>query len=487
MPSSPDSSIHFDPQTRVFLLRLEHSFYALRVDDDNRLLHGGSGPLPARFGEENLSSLSEYEEPNFVWEQQAARFELPTFGDVSYHDVALKALFPQPAASLETGEAAHLPVRDLRLRYQSHEIRHDAAPALPPQHGRTTRRSEPRETLCLRLQDINYPFFVTLFLRLTPELDIIERWIELKNGCDFAVEIEALSFGAVHLPQGQYELTRTAGTWVREFTPLRQNLEMGRLVLDQQGLNTGHAFNPFYLLNERNEASETAGAVFFGALAFSGNWNLRFEALTTGAVRVLGGYESSDFSLGLAPGERHVTPAFVHGVAGDGWGGASRKLHRFALDYVLPGWADDEFRPVLYNGWEATYFDLSLEGQIALARGAAEVGVELFCVDDGWFGARRSDNAGLGDWTVSADVFPTGLGPLIAEVKQLGMKFGLWVEPEMVNPDSDLYRAHPDWVLHFPGRPRTEGRQQLILDFGRPEVVEYIFEALDTLLREYEI
>ncbi len=144
-------------------------------------------------------------------------------------------------------------------------------------------------------------------------------------------------------------------------------------------------------------------------------------------------------------------------------------------------------RPVLYNSWEATYFDLSYEGQVKLARKAAAIGVELFCVDDGWFGGRRSDSVGLGDWVVSEAVFPGGLEPLIHEVHALGMQFGLWVEPEMVNRDSDLYRAHPDWVLHFPGRPRTEARNQLVLDFGRQEVVAHIEAVLNTLLNRYAI
>ena len=142
---------------------------------------------------------------------------------------------------------------------------------------------------------------------------------------------------------------------------------------------------------------------------------------------------------------------------------------------------------MLYNSWEATFFDVTYEGQVKLARKAAAIGVELFCVDDGWFGSRRSDKAGLGDWEVSREQFPDGLEPLVEEIKRLGMKFGLWVEPEMVNPDSDLYRQHPDWILHFPARPRTVGRHQLVLDFGREEVVEYIFTALDRLVSQYSI
>jgi len=142
---------------------------------------------------------------------------------------------------------------------------------------------------------------------------------------------------------------------------------------------------------------------------------------------------------------------------------------------------------VLYNSWEASYFELSHDSQVALAQRAARIGVELFCVDDGWFGARRSDAAGLGDWTVSREVFPNGLRPLADEVHRLGMQFGLWVEPEMVNPDSDLYRAHPDWVLHFAGRPRTEHRHQLILDLGRPEVVAHLAAVLARLVEENAI
>ncbi|MGH7292539.1 MAG: glycoside hydrolase family 36 protein, partial [Myxococcota bacterium] len=160
-------------------------------------------------------------------------------------------------------------------------------------------------------------------------------------------------------------------------------------------------------------------------------------------------------------------------------------MHAFLCAHVLPKTMPPEpVRPVLYNSWEASYFDLSHEQQLALARKSAAIGVELFCVDDGWFGGRRSDARGLGDWSVSREVFPDGLRPLADEVHRLGMKFGLWVEPEMVNPDSDLYRAHTDWVLHFADRPRTEHRHQLILDFGRPEVLAHLEAVLAKLVEE---
>ncbi len=482
------SAVSFDPTQKLIVLRLRTSFYALRILPDGQVVHVGSGPAPEGNAPMVLGNLDAYEDPNYVWDEGGRRYELPTYGDIAYHHVGLKVSFPEAAAPLGKQDANHLPVRDLRLRYLKHEIRTDAAPAYPPAHGKPARKSGvPRETLILHLRDIAYNFEVRLCYRITPELDVIERWIELHNLTKMHVTIESLAFGTVHFPQGTYELTRTAGSWSREFIPVRQNIEQGETVLSQFGINTGHAFNPFYLVSPRGKTTEHAGEVYFGALAFSGNWALRFEALPTDAVRVYGGYEPTGFGMVLAPGESHTTPAFVHGYAGDGFGGASRRLHAFTRDYILPGFDDGQCRPVLYNSWEATFFKLSVDGQIQLARSAAEMGVELFCMDDGWFGDRRNDHAGLGDWIVSKAVFPDGLQPLVDEVKRLGMRFGLWVEPEMVNPDSDLYRKHPDWVLHYPGRPRTEMRFQLILDFGRPEVVEYIYNALAALLQTYDI
>jgi alpha-galactosidase len=477
------------PLSFVFVLRT--SYYALKVLPSGEVLHVGSGGLPpgglppGGLPSQGFEHLEHYEEANFVWEGQGARYELPAFGDLNYHSVLLKAAFPRPPAPLNEGEAANLPVRDLRLRYHSHEIRTDAAPGLAPRHWQPARNRTVRETLVLRLKDAAYDFYATLFYRLTPEHDVIERWIEIENRTSETVEIETLGFGTVHLPNGRYEVTRPAGAWAREFVCGREPLTQGSVVVSQLGLNTGHASNPFFLMNEVGAAFEEAGLVYFGALAYSGNWSLEFEVLPTGPVRVHGGYERTDFALTLAPGESQRTPAFTHGCCAEGWGGASRRMHRFVRDYVLPG--SEELRPVLYNSWEATYFDLSVEGQSRLAGLAAAIGVELFVVDDGWFGGRRHDRAGLGDWQVSPAVFPQGLKPLIDEVRRLGMKFGIWVEPEMINPDSDLYRAHPDWVLHFPGRPRTESRNQLILDFGRPEVVEHIFGVLDTLFGQNEI
>ncbi len=481
--------IHFDPSTRTFNLALAHSFYTFRVDDAGRLMHLAWGVRPdgspdtARLSGPGFDSLPH---PDSL--PQVRRYELSAFGDSALQEVSLKVSFPSLPAQMAPGEAPHLPVRDVRLRYAGHEIVTDAQPGLTPTHGLPVRNGSPRETLRVRLTDPVQPFEVTLCYRLTPEHDIIERWCEVANTGPEPVHVEALAFATLHFPNGAAELTSVSGWWTREFMAARERLPMGVRVIEQRTVQTGHQANPFFLLNRPGQAWEETGDVYFGALAYSGAWRIAFEQLYTLDVRAHAGYNPFDFGLTLAPGARHVTPAIVIGVCPDGWGGASRRLHTFALERVLPCPAGrPAVRPVLYNSWEATFFDLSLAGQVTLARKAAAMGVELYCVDDGWFSGRRTDHAGLGDWTVSPDVFPSGLEPLIAEVHRLGMQFGLWVEPEMINPDSDLYRAHPDWVQHFPGRPRTEWRYQLLLDFGRSEVVEHIYAALHELVARYGI
>lgn len=521
--------IHFNPETRTFNLILRSSVYAMQVDNKDRLVHVAWGPRPVN-GKNLLSgkikpTLSDHASFEF----QTRRDELITFGDTSVHEVTLKVSFATLPDPLPDGDAPHLPIRDVRLRYIAHEVVTDAAPGLAPAHGLLTANSEPRETLRITLADPVQPLTVTLCYRLTPAQDIIERWLELENTGNAPIEIEQLFFAALHLPNGTTELTSVSGAWAQEFQTQRERLPIGRRVIEHRSVQTGHLANPFFLLNRPGQAWEEHGTVYFGALAYSGSWQLSFEQLYGTDVRVHGGYHPFDFGLTLAAGAQHKTPAMVCGVCDEGWGGTSRRLHAFTRERVLPvavagvpaappepqekvtslsegtlageesgtvrrpATAEgrpagaSEFRPILYNSWEATYFGITEQNQIELARKAAAIGVELFCLDDGWFGGRRFDVAGLGDWTVSPDVFPNGLEPLIAEVNRLGMGFGLWVEPEMVNPDSDLYRAHPDWALHFPGRPRTEARCQLILDFGRVEVVEYIFNALDSLLGQYNI
>ena len=259
-------------------------------------------------------------------------------------------------------------------------------------------------------------------------------------------------------------------------------------MLESRRGNTSHDLNPWFALDEGGKADEDHGRVWFGALGWSGNWKLVVEDTPAAhQVRVTGGYNDFDFSWPLKPGESLSTPPYYGGFSSRGFGEASRQMHRLERDEILPDHAHPHVRPVLYNSWEATTFDVNEPGQKVLAEKAAKLGVELFVMDDGWFGKRNDDHAGLGDWYVNPQKFPQGLQPLIRYVNSLGMDFGLWFEPEMVNPDSDLYRHHPDWAMNFPGRPRSEARNQLVLNMARDDVKEYIFGVLDKMLSENNI
>jgi alpha-galactosidase len=255
-------------------------------------------------------------------------------------------------------------------------------------------------------------------------------------------------------------------------------------VLDSRRLTTSHQANPWFAV-DGGTADEEQGEVWFGALAWSGNWKFTAEKTEFGAIRLSLGLNDWDFAWRLNPGETFRTPPAMCGYTANGFGEASRRWHDYIRDRVLPN--GRALRKVLYNSWEATLFDVGETSQAALAELAAGMGVELFVMDDGWFHGRNDDHAGLGDWWPDETKFPHGLKPLIDHVNALGMDFGLWVEPEMVNPDSELYRAHPDWVIHFPGRARTEARNQLILNFARTDVQDDILAKLDQLLTENNI
>ncbi len=479
--------IEFDAATRAFALPGRASSYALEIASDGRVEHLGWVPARAAAG----APAGRLPRSPLVLQgldRQGRRDEVLSFGDHAYREVTLAVSFPELPAARAAHDAAHTPIRDVRLRYAGHEIAQDAEPGGAPRHGLRTRVAAPRETLRIRLEDPAQPFAAVACYRLTPEHDLIERWLELENRGAQPVRVAQCFFASVHLPAGRWELVHAAGGWAAEFQSEHVLLPIGTTALESRSLQTGFLHHPFFLLCPAGGASEEGGDVWFGQLAWSGAWRLAFEQRPNGGLVVHGGYAPFDFELVLAPGERHVTPAMALGCCHDGFGGASRRMHAWLRERVLP--APDRAlatRPVLYNSWEATYFRLSLEGQLRLAERAAAMGVELFCVDDGWFGTRRSDRAGLGDWFPSPELFPQGLRPLADGVHALGMQFGLWVEPEMANADSDLYRKHPDWVLHFPGRHRSEERNQLILDLGRPEVVEYLDASLLRLLDDTPI
>src|SRR5216683_481058 len=345
------------------------------------------------------------------------------------------------------------------------------------------------------LKDILREIYVTLHYSIDPDSGVLARSASIENREKQPVVVEQAAAAQWTLPPARYTLSYLTGRWAGEWTLNQEQILGGARVIESRRGTTSHQANPWFAIS-RDSGQDTArpavadeehGEVWFGALAWSGSWRITIEHTQLDAVRVTGGFNPFDFGYKLKPGEHLETPVFYGGYSDQGLGGASRLLHRFEIAHILPQAPDPKLRPVIYNSWEATEFNVNEAGQMALAEKAASIGVDRFVMDDGWFGQRKNDHAGLGDWYVNSDKFPRGLKPLIDKVHVLGMDFGLWVEPEMVNPDSDLYRKHPDWVLNFSGRPRSESRNQLVLNLARPDVRDYIAGFLDKLLTENDI
>jgi alpha-galactosidase len=343
-------------------------------------------------------------------------------------------------------------------------------------------------TLTIHLQDPRYPLRVRLIYRVFADHDLIVRKAEVENTGDEPIEIEQILSAAWHLPQrDSYQLTSLSGKWGGEFQIQQVELPRGKHLIERRRGSTGFDSNPFFALAADGAATETSGDVWFGALAFSGNYKIVIERDAFEHVYVTGGIHDFDFLWSLEAGETFSTPDFVAGFTSGGYGEVSRLLHAYEIEHVVPRSTARQVRPIVYNSWYVTELDVSFENQEEAAELAAKIGVELFVMDDGWFGQRNNDRAGLGDWYVNRDKFPNGLAPLINRVNQLGMDFGIWVEPEMVNPDSDLYRAHPDWVYHFPNRPISTGRNQYVLNVSRPDVQQFILDFMNDLLSNNNI
>jgi alpha-galactosidase len=445
-------AVRYDSDTHVFTLSSPKVTYAFGVNERGELqsLYWGAGRaaddvVPAARPDSGSSSF----DPSSGSTPQ----EYPAWGSAFYTEPALKVSFPDGN-------------RDLVLHYLSHTINGSHVAVL--------------------LKDISRDVRVELRYDMDPDSGILARSAHIENHTGKPLSVQQAAAATWNLPSQDYVLHSLSGRWAAEWQLDHRPVLPSQTILESRRGSTAQQNNPWFALTPAG-TTENAGPVWFGALAWSGSWRITVEPDLRRRVRVTGGYNPFDFSYRLAPGESLDTPVFFAGYTSGGLGEVSRLLHRFELTHILPQSPHPRARPVLYNSWEATQFNVNEAGQVKLAEMAARIGVERFVMDDGWFGARNDDHAGLGDWVVNPRKFPHGLQPLIERVHALGMDFGLWVEPEMVNPDSDLYRRHPDWVLNFPGRPRTEGRNQLVLNLARRDVRDHLFRVLDDLLTHNDI
>ncbi|MFG1711085.1 alpha-galactosidase [Nonomuraea sp. M3C6] len=434
-------------ERRLWLLRTPATSYALRLDADDRPRHVHWGPP--------LTAEQAATVPGPVC-RDGSSFQVQGYGELEGPGFGAPSLLVRYADGGAGVEWRHL----------GHEI--DGG------------------HLAIRFADRHHPLEITLHYRVREDTDVIERWTVLRHTGDRdPVELERSDSAAWTLPVlPGARISHVAGGWSSESQLRREPLPYGETVLTSRRGTTGHQANPWLML-DAGAATEEHGEVWSAALAWSGSWRITVQRPPFGPVGLTGGFGHDGLRWRLAPGETWTTPVFAGLYGTSGFGGISRAWHAYTLRHVLPH--PEETRPVVYNSWEATGFDVDLDGQLRLAEQAAALGAELFVLDDGWFGARDSDRAGLGDWEVNLGRFPGGLDRLIEAVHGHGMRFGLWVEPEMVNPDSDLYRRHPDWVLHMPHRRRTTLRNQLVLNFARPDVAAWAHAWLDRLVADHEI
>ncbi|MES2782843.1 MAG: alpha-galactosidase, partial [Pseudomonadota bacterium] len=300
------------------------------------------------------------------------------------------------------------------------------------------------------------------------------------------LDVNDMMTACLPVPDEMTDIIGFTGRWTQEFTQERTKRNAATYLRENRSGRTSHFSYPAILLAAAG-TNESAGEAYGFHLAFSGNHRLRVDSLTDGRVLTSLGALLLPGEVRLAPRESYASPEIVAAYSGAGLSALSRKFHDHVRSKLLRPAMRAKPRPVHYNTWEAVYFDHDVAKLKELATRAAEIGVERFVLDDGWFGGRRNDQAGLGDWTVSRDVYPEGLGPVVDHVTGLGMEFGLWFEPEMANPDSDLYRAHPEWVLGLEGVEQIPFRSQLPLDISRPDVADYLFQAIDKILRDHDI
>jgi alpha-galactosidase len=447
-------SIRYIDKTKLFVLDDGKISYVFGVNEQGTLQHVYWGKHVWR--DEDFTAAHSFPE----W----ASFDLGTTTTPQEYPGWGAGLYVEPSVKVTFADGD----RDLVLHYVDHHI--------------------DGNNLTVTLKDIERPLFVHLQYTVYPQSGILRREAAIENRSDKPVIVESAQSGAWYLPRGDgYRLRYLTGRWAGEWQVNEEPVHTGLKILESRRGSTSAQSNPWFALDRDGSNDGEHGAVWFGALGWSGSWRISVEQTPHLQVRVTGGYNPFDFGYFLAPGESLSTPEFYGGFTDRGIGEASRMLHRFERAEILPNGSGSRTRPVLYNSWEATEFNVDEPGQNALAEKAASLGVERFVMDDGWFGQRNNDHAGLGDWYINPKKFPNGLGPLIHRVRELGMDFGIWVEPEMVNPDSDLYRKHPDWAMHFEGRPRTEARNQLLLNLARDDVREYVFHWLDDLVSNNDI
>ena len=466
--------ITFDREKRVFhLYNAQVScVLCIRTDDDgcDELLQTYWG-APVSDPGSTLFLADLREGASFDSLRQVLPYACPTAGRGDYRPTLVRA---RNAAGSRCTE----------LFYVSHRIV-DGKPALAGLPATYTESDAEAQTLFITLRDALTGLEAEMAYTIFADLPVIATSVSYRNAGAEALLLENAGSLALTLP-GRYDMLHLNGAWARERAVERvAPARLTRTISSARGAS-GHQHNPFAALLAPG-ADEFGGECYGVNLIYSGDFDISVDENAYESTRLVAGLNPATFEWRLEPGATFQAPEAVCAYSCQGLNAMSQALHTLYRTRLCRGTWRDKERPVLINNWEATYFNFDHEKIMRIARTAADLGVELFVLDDGWFGHRDMDNCSLGDWVVDRRKLPGGLDALARDINALGMRFGLWFEPEMVSPDSDLYRAHPDWCLHAKDRRRTQSRHQLILDMSRTDVQDYVIEAVSSVLRSTPI
>lgn len=480
---NPKKDLHAEEFTlQNFVLETAHTTYAFRTMMTGQLEHLYYGKLihldeAAEIGESHTNAHGNstvYNNNHMEFSLEDMLLETSSYGKGDIRE-------PQFAIKAADGSTT------LDLVYISHDIDHEKAPLNGMPSSYVDEKDELNvDHLVIHLKDKNHGYLVDLHYYVFPECDVITRQASFINASEAPVRLTRALSNMVDFPATGYRITSFHGGWTKEMGKYDTILTAGRFSGSSFTGTTSNRTNPLVLMADPL-ASEDHGKVYGFNLLYSGNHYESFDVNSFGKTRFVNGINPDHFEWFLAPGETFETPESVMTFSDGGYNGMSHNMHRFVRKHITRGvWRDQE-RPILLNSWEANYFDIDEGKLLKLAKKGKEAGMELFVMDDGWFGDRKDDKRALGDWFVNTKKLPGGLKGLADKIHKMGLKFGIWIEPEMVNVDSELYRKHPEWAMDIPGMDHSEGRNQRDLDFSNPEVVDYMIQTMTEVLSSAEI
>ncbi len=462
-----------------FSLHTKHTSYAFHVLPTGQLEHlyygkKISGDYLDQIVEQKAfapgnSVIYDQEHPQYSLEDMCLEFS--TYGRGDIHEPYVECISSDGSNTLD-------------FQYESFTIRHgkEALEGLPSSYD----EMQDVEQLVITCKDRNNGYVLELTYSVFEDCDVITRSARFINTSDTKVRLTRLLSGQIDFHESGLQMTTFNGAWIKEMTKYTTTVFIGKFVNSSYAGTSSSRANPFVMIHP-STTSELQGDVYGCNLIYSGNHYEALEATSFGKSRYVWGINPTNFGFVLESGESFQAPEAVMTYSSDGFQAMSHNMHTFVQEHIVRGVWKKKERPVLLNSWEASYFNISESSLLRLAKKGKEVGIELFVMDDGWFGNRNDDLRALGDWTENTKKLPHGIKGLCDKINALGMDFGIWIEPEMVNVDSDLYRKHPEWTIEIPGKHHAEGRNQRILDFCNPDVVQYMSEAMISVLSSANI